>query len=131
MTDPTIQSAAIRAAVARLVATYFVRHLEAEVLKPDAVLLEDYPDEPVREITRTWIARVRQEFAIGPDEKLPEKNIFSRWCDMNGKFEYHDSGLFGYNRIYLHRLLDLREGNPSRFRQLRLREGGLHRLIFP
>jgi class 3 adenylate cyclase len=113
MTDPTIQSAAIRAAVARLVATYFVRHLEAEVLKPDAVLLEDYPDEPVREITRTWIARVRQEFAIGPDEKLPEKNIFSRWCDMNGKFEYHDSGLFGYNRIYLHRLLDLREGNPE------------------
>jgi class 3 adenylate cyclase len=103
----------VRRAVARVVATYYLVHLLAEVEKPDAVLLEDHPDMPVREMTRGWIERVRQEFAIPQDETLPTDNIFSRWCDLNGKFEYHDSGLFGYNRIYLPRLFDLRDGTPE------------------
>lgn len=100
----------VRQAVARLIATYFLVHLETEVTKPDSVLLEDYPDEPVRETTRGWIELVRREFSIPADEKLPTENIFARWCDLNGKFQYHDSALYGYNRIYLPRLLDLRDG---------------------
>jgi len=68
---------------------------------------------PVREMTRGWIERVRQEFSIPADEELPTDNIFARWCDMNGKFQYHDSGFFGYNRIYLPRLLDLRDGTVA------------------
>jgi len=99
--------------VARLLATYFVLHLEAEIAKPDEVVFEDYPDEPVRETTRTWIDRVRREFAIGPDEKLPTENIFQKWCALNGKFDYEDSGLFGYNRIFLPRVFDLRDGTPE------------------
>src|SRR5471030_306848 len=113
MSDATTPSLDVRHAVARLIATYFLLHLEAEAAKPDAVLLEDYPDLPVREITRTWIDRVRQEFAIGEDEKLPTENIFQRWCALNGKFDYEDSGLFGYNRIFLPRLLDLRDGTAE------------------
>ena len=112
-TDATTDPASVRKDVARLIATYFLRHLEAEAAKPDEVLLEDYPDLPIREITRTWIDRVRHEFAIGPDEKLPEENIFARWCHINGKFEYHDSGLFGYNRIFFPRVLDLRDGTAE------------------
>jgi len=113
MTDATISSLEIRPAVARLIATCFLRHLEAELKKPDAVLLEDYPDKPVREITRGWIARVRGEYAIAPDEKLPTENLFDRWCAINGKFEYFDSAFFGYNRIFLARLNDLRYGTPE------------------
>jgi len=113
MTEVTPDIKEVRHAVARLIATYFVRHLEAEAAKPDAVLLEDYPDLPIREITLTWIDRVRQEFAIGKDEQLPTENIFQCWCAINGKFDYVDSGLFGYNRIFLPRIFDLRDGTSD------------------
>jgi class 3 adenylate cyclase len=108
---------AVRHAVARLIATHFLLHLEAELLKPDEVLLEDYPDLPIREITKTWIERLRREFAIGEEEKLPAKNIFKKWCEMNGKFAYEDSGLFGYNEMFLSRLLDLRDGTAESQKQ--------------
>jgi class 3 adenylate cyclase len=76
-------------------------------------VFEDYPDLPIREITGTWIERVRQEFAIGKDEKLPTENIFASWCAINGKFDYEDSGLFGYNEMFLPRILDLRDGTAE------------------
>jgi class 3 adenylate cyclase len=113
MTDTIEHTTVVRQAVARLIATYFLLHLEAEAAKPEEVLLEDYPDLPIREITRTWIDRVRQDFEIGPEEKLPNINIFDRWCAINGKFDYKDSGLFGYNRIFLPRIYDLREGTKE------------------
>jgi class 3 adenylate cyclase len=113
MTDVTTPSMDVRPAVARLIATYFLLHLQAEVVKPDAVLLEDYPDLPIREITRTWIERLRREFAIGEEEKLPTENIFKRWCEINGKFAYEDAGLFGYNEIFLPRIMDLRDGTAE------------------
>jgi len=106
-------SSTVRKAVSRVIAIHYLVHLLAEVEKPDAVLLEDYPDMPVREMTRGWIVRLRHEFDISEDEPLPTDNIFARWCDMNGKFEYHDSGFFGYNRLYLPRILDLRDGTPE------------------
>jgi class 3 adenylate cyclase len=110
---PLIASASERQAVARLIATYFLLHLREEMRKPDEVIYEDYPDLPIREITQTWVERIRHEFAIGEDEKLPEENLFKRWTKINGKFDYEDSGLFGYNQIYLFRLLDLRDGTPE------------------
>jgi class 3 adenylate cyclase len=113
MSDATTQSLAARHAVARLISTYFLLHLLAELEKPDVVLLEDYPELPIREITRTWIERLRREFAIGEEEKLPAENIFKRWCEMNGKFGYEDSGLFGYNEMFLPRILDLRDGTEE------------------
>ncbi|HEV3271228.1 MAG TPA: adenylate/guanylate cyclase domain-containing protein [Candidatus Methylacidiphilales bacterium] len=113
MSDPTTFSMAARRDVARLLATCFLVHLEAEAAKPDAVLLEDYPELPVREMTRTWIDLVRREFEIDAKEAPPTGNIFKRWCDINGKFDYEDSGLFGYNRVYLPRLLDLRDGTAE------------------
>lgn len=118
MTDAITDTTSVRPAVSRLIATYFLLHLETEATKPDAVLLEDYPDLPIREITRTWIDRVRLEFAIGENEKLPTDNIFKRWCTLNGKFDYEDSGLFGYNRIFLPRVLDLRAGTTESQEQL-------------
>jgi class 3 adenylate cyclase len=113
MSDVILSQSNVRHAVARLIATYFVVHLEAEVAKSDEVLYEDYPDLPIREITRTWIDRVRHEFAIGDEEKMPSTNIFQKWCALNGKFAYEEAGLFGYNRFFLPRVLDLREGTPE------------------
>src|ERR1700761_4384746 len=102
-----------RQAVARLAARYFVLHLEAELLKPDAVLLEDYKDLPVREITEGLIRRLRAEFSIPQDEKLPTDNLFKRWCEINGRFDYEDSAFIGYNQIFLPRILDLRDGTAE------------------
>jgi len=113
MSNATSPSLDVRHAVARVIATYFLLHLETEVQKPDAVLLEDYPDRPVREMTRTWIEQVRNEFAIAKEDKLPTENIFRKWCQINGKFDYDDSGLFGYNQIFLPRVLDLRDGTEE------------------
>jgi class 3 adenylate cyclase len=113
MTDATTPTLAVRHAVARLIATYFLLHLQTEMAKPNSVVFEDYPDVPIREITRAWIERIRREFAIGEDENLPAENIFKRWCDMNGKFDYEDSGLFGYNEMFLPRILDLRDGTAE------------------
>ena len=113
MSDATTPSLDVRRAVARVIVTYFLLHLETEVQKPDAVLLEDYPDLPIREITRAMIGRVRQEFAISAQEQLPCENIVRRWTKINGKFDYDDSGLFGYNQIFLPRVLDLRDGTPD------------------
>ena len=103
----------LRLAVAHLAARYFVLHLEAELRKPDDVLLEDYRDLPVREITQGLIKRVRAEFAIAEDEKLPSDNLFRRWCEINGKFGYEDSAFIGYNQIFLPRILDLRDGTAE------------------
>ena len=100
----------LRRAVARLTARYFVLHIEAELLKPDEVLLEDYKDLPVRQITQGILNRVRLEFSIAEDEKLPTENLFKRWCEINGMFSYEDSAFIGYNQIFLPRILDLRDG---------------------
>lgn len=113
MTDATTPTTTVRHAVARLIATYFMLHLQVEVKKPDEVLLEDYKDLPVRAITRSLINRVQREFAMDEDEKLPTENIFKRWCEINGKFGYEDSAFVGYNQIFLPRLLDLRDGTAE------------------
>jgi len=110
MTAATTHSVTVRRTVAHLVASYFLLHLQAEVQKPDEVLLEDYKDLPVRAITRALIERVRREFAIEEGEIPPTENIFKRWCEINGKFGYEDSAFVGYNQIFLPRLLDLRDG---------------------
>ena len=91
-------------------ARYFLVHLHAEVKKPDEVLLEDYPDLPVRQMNYDLIDQVRREFDIGEDDILPADNLFETWCELNGKFHYFDSGLIGYSRMFFPRLLDLRDG---------------------
>jgi class 3 adenylate cyclase len=113
MTDATAPNTSARHAAARLIAKYFLLHLEAEIGKSDSVLLEDYPNLPIRQITKTMIERIRREFAIGEEEQLPSENIFQRWTKINGKFDYEDSGLFGYNQIFMQRLMDLRDGTAE------------------
>jgi class 3 adenylate cyclase len=108
----------VRNAVSRLAARYFVLHLEAELRKPDEVLLEDYKDLPVRQITHGILNRVRLEFNIAEEEKLPPENLFKRWCEINGMFGYEDSAFIGYNQIFLPRLLDLRDGTPESQRRV-------------
>ncbi|MEJ0000194.1 MAG: adenylate/guanylate cyclase domain-containing protein [Verrucomicrobiota bacterium] len=111
-------TAETRRTVSRIAALYFLRHLEAELAKPDAVLLEDYKDLPVRKITQGLADRVRMEFAIPPGTPLPGNNLFKRWCEINGTFSYEDSSFVGYNQIFLPRLLDLRDGTPESQRRL-------------
>ena len=110
MSNPTTEDVTLRRTVSRFIAGYFLLHLLAEVAKPDEVLLEDYKDLPVREMTKDLIAHVRREFSITETDPLPVENIFKRWCELNGKFGYEDSAFVGYNQIFFPRLLDLRDG---------------------
>jgi len=102
-------SSVVRHAVARLLAKFFLVHLQTEILKPDEVLQEDFKDWPVREMNKTLIAKVRREFNVDEEEELPAHNLFKTWCDLNGKFIYEESGFVGYNHIYFPRLLNLRD----------------------
>lgn len=128
MIDASItQSPATRHAVARLLAGFFLVHLQAEVTKPDEVLLEVHKDKPVRQMTNDLIGRVRSEFAIGADDPLPAYNLFQRWCRINGKWDYEDSAFIAYNNVFLSRLLDLRDGTTeSRQRLFASMAGGFN-----
>jgi class 3 adenylate cyclase len=114
---PLTASPTERHTVSRLLATYFLLQLREEMKKTDAVLYEDYPDTPVRDITHKLAQRVRDEFQIPVDEPLPTDNLFKRWIELNGKWTYEEFGLFGYSQIYIFRLLDLRDGTPESQKQ--------------
>jgi class 3 adenylate cyclase len=106
-------SAEVRMAVARLFAKFFLVHLELEVQKSDEVLQQDFSDVPARSITQALIARVRDEFSIGDTEPLPGTNLFKTWLQIDGRYVYEESAFIGYNHIYFHRLLDLRDGTSE------------------
>ena len=110
-TLPHLQEA--QHAAARLLARYFLVHLQAELGKPDDVLHEVFKDRPVRQITSQLITRTELEFGIKPGESLPSFNLFKRWCELNGKFLYEDSAFISYNNLFMVRLLDLRDDTPE------------------
>lgn len=103
----------VRQEVARLLATYFLLHLEAELKKPDEVLYEVHKDKPVRKILADLIHRVRAEHSIPESEPLPVNNLFERWCELNGKWDYADAAFIAYNTVFIHRLTDIRDGTPE------------------
>jgi class 3 adenylate cyclase len=102
-----------RLQIARVIAKHFVLHLQSELKKPDAVLTEDYPEERVRMMTIDQLHQVRHVFGISETEPLPTQNLFERWCEINGEFDYKDSAVIGYNRMFLPRILDLRNGTEE------------------
>jgi class 3 adenylate cyclase len=103
-------SVSTRQAVSRLVARYFLAHLQAELNKPDTVLYEDYPHLNVREIFHGLVERTRREFSITPEDPVPAENLFHTWSDLNGKFDYNEGAFVTYNIAFIARLLDLRDG---------------------
>jgi class 3 adenylate cyclase len=104
---------ATRRAVSRLLARFYLLHLQAELAKPDAVLLEVHKDKPVRAMTEELVRQVHKQFSIDPDEPPPEYNLFERWCQINGMFDYADSAFVAYNSVFIMRLFDLRDGTPE------------------
>ncbi len=99
----------VRQAVAQLIARYFLVHLEAELQKPEAILTEDYPHLPVRQIFEDLVARTRREFSIAEEDAVPAENLFHTWSDINDKFDYNEGAFVTYNIAYIARLLDLRD----------------------
>jgi class 3 adenylate cyclase len=108
-----------RQAVSRLIARYFLVHLHAELNKSDAILYEDYPHLPVRDIFRDLIERTYREFSIAPQDPVPAENLFRTWSDLNGKFVYEEGAFVTYNMTYFKRLLDLRDGTAESRERLR------------
>lgn len=119
MVAPAPITPAVRRAVSRLVARYFLVHLGAELLKPDSVLYEDYPHLPVRQIFQDLVERTRREFGITPEEPVPSDNLFRTWNDLNNKFVYEEGAFVTYNIAFIARLLDLRDGTPGSQAHLR------------
>ena len=108
-----------RQAVSRLMARYFLVHLAAEQQKPDAVLYEDYPHLPVRQIFEELAERTRREFGITPEEPVPADNLFRTWTILNDKFPYEEGAFVTYNIAVIARLLDLRDDTPESHAHLR------------
>ena len=108
----------VRAAVARLFARHFLVHLHAELLKTDEILQQDYDDIPGRRATESMLRRVREEFPDAEDEPLPAQNLFKIWSEFERESKYEELAFVGYGRIYLERLLDLRDGTPESLRRL-------------
>ena len=103
----------VRHPVSRFLARHFLLHLEEELKKPDRVLYEDYAHLPVREIFRDLMDRTRREFSISEGEPLPQENIFRKWAQQNGKFDYDDGAFVTYNIAFIARLLELRDGSEK------------------
>ncbi len=108
----------LRTAVSRLFARHFLVHLQAELLKSDETLQQDYADIPARSVTEALLARVRHEFSIPDDEPLPGQNLFKVWSELEGKYKYEELAFIGYSHIYFTRLLDLRDGTPESLEML-------------
>jgi class 3 adenylate cyclase len=108
----------VRAEVSRLFARHFLVHLHAELRKPDEILQQDYEDIPGRAATEGMLARTRAEFPSAEDEPLPEQNLFKIWSEFERSFKYEELAFVGYGRIYLERLLDLRDGTPESLHRL-------------
>jgi class 3 adenylate cyclase len=108
-------NSSVRQAVVRVMARYFLRHLEAELQKPDEVLCQFCPGEPVRAMTQEWIRQVRHEFIPSDGDALPAHNLFKSWREkgiaagypMPG---YEETSYVQYNPVFLIRLRDLRDG---------------------
>jgi class 3 adenylate cyclase len=113
MSDAIIPSVPVRHVIARLIAKHFLVHLMAELQKPDEVLQKAFKEIQARELTRQMIGETRREFAIGEEEPLPNYNLYKMWCETVAQFRYEEFGFVGYNRIFLPRLLDLRDGTPE------------------
>jgi class 3 adenylate cyclase len=110
---PLTTTRATRLAVSRLLARFYLLHLQAELKKPDEVLLEVHKDKPVRAMTEELVRQVRAEFSLDPTDPPPDYNLFERWCQINGMFDYADSAFVAYNSVFICRLLDLRDGTPE------------------
>jgi class 3 adenylate cyclase len=108
----------VRKAVGLLFARHFLVHLHAELLKPDDILNQDYDDIPGREAIEAQLAHMRAEFPHAEDEPLPAKNLFKIWCEFEGRYKYEELAFVGYGHIYLHRILDLRDGTPESLERL-------------
>ena len=119
MVAPVNITPEVRRAVSQLVARYFLVHLDADLLKPDSVLYEDYPHLPVRQLFHDLVDRTMREFKISPEDPVPSDNLFRTWSELNNKFPYDEGAFVTYNIAYIARLLDLREGTPESQAHLR------------
>ena len=108
----------VRQAVALLFARHFLRHLHAELQKPDDILSQDYDDIPGREATESMLRQTREAFPTAEDEPLPQQNLFKVWVEFERDSKYEELAFVGYGRIYLERLLDLRDGTPESLHRL-------------
>jgi class 3 adenylate cyclase len=107
-----------RQAVSRLLADFFLLHLEAEARKPDEVLHEIFKDLPVRQLLLDLATDLRREFNMGHAAPSAPYNLFARWCADRHDYSYEDSIFLTYNQVFIYRLLDLRDGTQESSRLL-------------
>jgi class 3 adenylate cyclase len=115
---PTPFDKELRRKVSRLLANFFLLHLEAEARKPDEVLHEVFKDLPVRQMLRDLATEVRREFDLGDAPPTAPYNLYVRWCANRNDYSYEDSIFLTYNQVFIYRLLDLRDGTAESSQQL-------------
>ena len=107
----------VRRQLALLVARYFYVHLRAELKKPERLLGHITREGvPFRDVTEEMLAVLEAEF---PEElsarDLPRVNLFERWWNgMRTAYRYEESTFKLYNKSFLQRIFDLRDGTDER-----------------
>ncbi len=115
----------LRLQIATEFARWFYHHLQAELAKPANLQLElSFDGRSAGEVNRTLLARLLSEFPGIATSSEPPFNLIEEWARRNRfAFEYGGYIFERYNRLFIERLLALRDNTPDsndRFREATL-----------
>ncbi|WP_061250087.1 adenylate/guanylate cyclase domain-containing protein [Leptospira alstonii] len=109
----------IHSTIANELARYFYHHLLAELIKPEQLQTKvGYDGKTSEETNREILARVLREFPGVENSTEPPFNLVREWAKRN-RFAFHyDEYIFDrYNRLYIERLLALRDNSEESTRR--------------
>jgi len=114
-----------RLAVATELARFFVHHILAELAKDPALQQKTgYDGQSAKDVNQAILERLKREFPGIEESPLPPFNLIEEWARRNRfVFHYEDYIFDRYNRLYIERLLALRDHSPesiARFREATL-----------
>ncbi|EJO77995.1 adenylate/guanylate cyclase domain-containing protein [Leptospira interrogans] len=106
-------------------ARYFYHHLMEELSKPEPLQIQiGYDGKTSREANRDILSRLSTEFPKIEQTEGPPFNLIREWVKRNRFFFHYDEYNFDrYNRLYIERLLALRNNTletNSRFKEATL-----------
>lgn len=106
----------LRVVVATELARFFAHHIIAELAK--SPLLQQkagYDGRTAKDVNESILARLRNEFPGIENSPAPPFNLIEEWAKRNRfVYRYEDYVFERYNRLYIERLLALRDHSPGR-----------------
>jgi len=115
----------IRRTISHELARFFYHHLLAEDAKqPEIKGRLSFDGRPASVVNEAILSRLLREFPDLPQTEAPPFNLIEEWARRNRfAFNYSDYHFERYNRLFVERLLALRDNSPEsadRFRKITL-----------